>query len=60
MTDIKETITFRQKDLDNFLTNQKKLLEAEHKLEGELKFVKKNLKATQDEIKKNNNWLRIR
>lgn len=57
---IKETTTFRQKDLDNYLKQQKELLKKEYKLEGELKFTKKNLKVVKDEIKKNNNWLRNR
>ena len=56
---IPEKVRFRQKDLDKYLIKQKLLLNKEFKLEGELKYIQKNLKKVKEEIRANNNWLRL-
>ena len=57
---IKETTRFRQKDLDKYLQDQKELLGKEFEMEGEKKYLLKNLKKVKESIRKNNDWLRQR
>lgn len=57
---INETARFREKELNDYLDTQKRLLKAEHKLKGEKKFIDKSLKATRRELQRNNDWLRKR
>jgi len=54
---IKETISFRQKDLDNYLEKTKKLLISKGEIETRLVILNKNLKVTKKELDKLNNWL---
>jgi len=54
---IKETLSFRAKNLDNYLSSMKKLLIQKAEIEDRLKILNKNLKNTEKEININNDFL---
>ena len=54
---IKETITFRQKDLDDYLSNMKKLLISKKEINDTLTILKKDLRDVEREINKRNKFL---
>lgn len=56
MGKIKETVTLRSKDIDKYLVESKEMLLSIEKLEEELKFTRKNLKATKESLKTKQNW----
>jgi len=53
----KETLTFRGKEHEQYLTETKKLLITRNQLEREKSLIEKNLKTTCKEIKRWENWL---
>ena len=54
---IKETLSFRAKNLDNYLSSMKKLLIQKAEIEDRLKILNKNLKNTEKKININNDFL---
>jgi len=60
MTNIKETMILRSKDVDKFFNESKRLLLQIDVLEKEFTQSKKRLKAGTNELKALNNWIKTK